>query len=169
MNLFETTPKNERHFYGIFWISIVAGIFSALVKSGFETIIPPRTPSTMPPPEVLLEKLGCNVNEMTYTWLDNVINWGGNGVHILFSVVMAFVYCYAVEVFRHARMLHGIIFGIGVSVFAHGLVVPLLGLGGWVWFSGPEGLISEFIGTGFWIWSMEAVRANIRYKFYKLH
>ncbi|MGW1371757.1 DUF1440 domain-containing protein, partial [Providencia hangzhouensis] len=53
--------------------------------------------------------------------------------------------------------------GIGVSVFAHGLVVPLLGLSGWLWTAGYQALISEFVGTAFWIWSIEAIRQNLRY------
>ncbi|EEG87794.1 hypothetical protein PROPEN_00002 [Proteus penneri ATCC 35198] len=40
-------------------------------------------------------------------------------------------------------------FGIGVSVFAHGLVVPLLGLSSWLWTAGYQALVSEFVGTAF--------------------
>lgn len=58
--------KSARHVVLAIYIGIIAGIMSALVKSGFEGIIPPRTPETMPPPEVLLTKLGYNVSTMTY-------------------------------------------------------------------------------------------------------
>lgn len=162
-NVFELTKKNTRHVSLAIYIGVIAGIFSALVKSGFETILPPRTAETMPPPVVLLEKLGINIDPMTYHWMDYSLNWGGNGVHIIFSIVIAIIYCVIAEYLPKVKMLHGIIFGIGVSVFAHGLVVPLLGLSGWLWVAGPEALISEFVGTAFWIWSIEAIRQNLRY------
>ena len=163
--LFQFTQKGSRHVVLAIYIGIIAGIMSALVKSGFEGIIPPRTPETMPPPEVLLTKLGYNVSTMTYEWLGTTINWGGNGVHILFSIVMALIYCVTAEFLPRVKLLHGILFGIGVSVLAHGLVVLLLGLSGWLWVAGPEALFSEFVGTGFWIWTIEAVRQNIRQSF----
>lgn len=164
INLFKMSNRKDRHVLTMIYVGIIAGIISALVKSGFETLIPPRTLETTPPPVVLLEKLGVNVSAMDYHWLGHTINWGGNGVHILFSVVIAIIYCVVCEYFVKAKMLHGIIFGIAVSVFAHGLVVPLLGLSGWLWLAGPEALISEFIGTAFWIWSIEAIRTDLRYR-----
>ena len=104
---------------------------------------------------------------MTYQWMDYTINWGGNGIHILFSTIIAIIYCVLNEYFTKANLLHGILFGIGVSIFAHGLVVPLLGLSGWLWTAGAEAIISEFIGTAFWIWTIEAIRQNLRNSFIK--
>ena len=163
MNLFEMRSPNTRSICIAIYIGIVAGIISAFVKSGFEDIFPPRTSVTTPPPVVLLEKLGLNIDSMTYQWMDYTINWGGNGVHILFSVGVAVVYCVLNEYFIKARLLHGIAFGIGVSVFAHGFIVPLFGLSHWLWLSGYEAIISEFVGTGFWIWTIEAIRQNLRF------
>ncbi len=163
--LFQLTNKKDRHVYFIIYAAIIAGIISALVKSGFEGLIPPRTLETVPPPMVLLDKLGFHVDAMTYHWMGYTINWGGNGVHILFSIVMAIIYCVIAEYLPKVRMLHGIIFGIAVSVLAHGFVVPLLGLSGWLWEAGTEALISEFVGTGFWIWTIEAIRQNMRSEF----
>ncbi|WP_026014232.1 YagU family protein [Pseudomonas psychrophila] len=162
LNLFAERPVNDRRMTLALFAGVVAGIISALVKSGFETLIPPRTLSTTPPPVVLLEKLGVNVDALTYDWMGYSINWGGNGVHILFSITIAIIYCLAVERFPRANLLHGIVFGIGVSVLAHGLVVPLMGLSGWLWIAGPQALISEFVGTAFWIWTIEAVRRDLR-------
>ena len=98
---------------------------------------------------------------MTYHWMGYDINWGGNGVHILFSVVVAVLYCVLVEYLPRIRLLHGIAFGVGVSVLAHGFIVPLTGLSGWLWTAGTQALISEFAGTAFWIWSIEAVRKDM--------
>ena len=77
-------------------------------------------------------------------------------------MVIAVIYCVVVEFLPRANILHGIVFGVGVSVFAHGLVVPLMGLSGWLWSAGPQALISEFVGTAFWIWTIEAVRRDLR-------
>lgn len=73
--LLAVRPKSERNIELAIWAGIVAGVISALVKSGFETLIPPRTLSTTPPPVVLLEKLGFNVDLMTYEWMGYSINW----------------------------------------------------------------------------------------------
>lgn len=146
INLFELRNKTDRHISTAVLIGIIAGIFSALVKSGFETLFPPRTLDTTPSPIVLLDKLGVNVDMIIYHWMGYSINWGGNGVHILFSIVIAILYCLVIEYLPRARLLHDIAFGIGVSILAHGLVVPLLGLsGGWLWSAGPEAIISEFV------------------------
>lgn len=160
--LFDTRPANERNVSFAILIGIVAGIISAFVKSGFESVLPPRTAETLPPPVVLLDKLGVHTDSMIYHWMGYDINWGGNGVHILFSIVIAIFYCVLAEYLPKTRILHGIVFGVGVSVLAHGLVVPLLGLSGWLWTAGAQALISEFVGTAFWIWSIEAVRNDMR-------
>lgn len=154
--------KQERHYISAIFIGIIAGIISALVKSGFEDLFPARAPYVTPPPVVLLEKFGVDVSAMNYDWLGTTINWGGNGIHILFSIVVAVIYCVIVEYFPKSRLFHGVFFGIGVSVFAHGLIVPLLGLSGWLWTAGAEPIISEFVGTAFWIWSIEAIRQDLR-------
>ncbi len=58
IDLFKLTKKSSRHICIAIYVGIIAGIFSALVKSGFEGLIPPRTLETTPPPIVLLESLG---------------------------------------------------------------------------------------------------------------
>ncbi|KTT49008.1 membrane protein [Pseudomonas oryzihabitans] len=150
-SLFDTRPASERDVPFAILIGIVAGIISAFVKSGFESVLPPRSAETPPPPVVLLHKLGISTDSLTYHWLGYDINWGGNGVHILFSIFVAILYCVLAEYLPKTRILHGIVFGVGVSVFAHGFVVPLLGLSAWLWTAGAQALISEFVGTAFWI------------------
>lgn len=86
----------------------------------------------------------------------------GTGISIIFTLTITIIYCAAVECFPRASLLHGIVFGGGVSVLVHGLVVPLMGLSGWLWIAGLQDLISEFVGTVFWIWTIEAVRRDLR-------
>lgn len=103
-NLLAERPVKDRRIWLALFAGVVAGIISAL------------------------EKLGFNVDVMTYEWMGYSINWGVNGVHILFSMTIAIIYCLAVERFPRANLLHGIAVGVGVSVLVHGLVVPLMGL-----------------------------------------
>src|SRR5690606_10424900 len=79
------------------FVGIISGFISALVKSGVEDLLPPRMPDAIPPPIGLLELLGFDGAGMTYQFMDQTINWGGNGVHILFSIVIAVVYCVATK------------------------------------------------------------------------
>ncbi|SUC18464.1 phage membrane protein [Proteus mirabilis] len=56
IDLFKLTKKSSRHIGIAIYVGIIAGIFSALVKSGFEDLIPPRTLETTPPPVRLTRK-----------------------------------------------------------------------------------------------------------------
>lgn len=144
------------------WIGIVAGFFSALVKSGIETLLVPRPPSAVPPPIRLLELFGADANAMVYTFNDTVVNWGGNGVHILFSMVMAIVYCFLVRACPKVGAWWGIPFSwVVATIGAHCIVLPLIGAGPMPWNIGTDGFISEFIGTAIWIWTIECVRRSL--------
>ncbi len=77
---------------------IWAGFLSAMVRSGVETLLPPRPPGAVPPPIGLLNLMGFDAGSMNYAFNQAAVNWGGNGVHILFSMVMAFVYVRLMEV-----------------------------------------------------------------------
>lgn len=112
-HFFQHSKPASRRLLLATYIGVIAGIISALVKSGFEDLIPPRMATTTPPPIVLLEKLGLDVHNMTYEWLGYTINWGGNGVHILFSIAIAVFYCLAIEYLPRIKLWHGIAFGLG--------------------------------------------------------
>ncbi|WP_171962816.1 DUF1440 domain-containing protein [Bordetella trematum] len=141
------------------WVGIVAGFFSALVKSGIETLLVPRPPSAVPPPIRLLELMGADANNMVYTFNLTAVNWGGNGVHILFSIVMAIVYCFLVRACSKVATWWGIPFAwVTATIGAHCIVLPLIGAGPVPWEIGTDGFISEIIGTAIWIWTIECVR-----------
>ena len=142
------------------WISagIAAGIVSALVKSGVETLLPPRLPDVTPPPISLLEKMGLDASSMVYTFSDQIVNWGGNGVHILFSIVIALVYCLLASKTQLVTLWHGLPFGWIMAFGAHGIVLPAMGISPEVWDILPQGAISEVVGTTFWMWTIECVR-----------
>lgn len=140
-------------------IGIVAGFISAMVKSGVETILPPRPPSAVPPPIGLLDLMGFDAASMNYVFNETTVNWGGNGVHILFSMVMALIFAWLVEKFPRVGMWWGAPFAwITATLGAHCIVLPIIGIGPHPWDIGTDGLISEFVGTAIWIWTIEVVR-----------
>lgn len=144
---------------GMIFIGIVAGFISAMVKSGVETILPPRPPSAVPPPIGLLELFGFDASAMNYTFNQTVVNWGGNGVHILFSMVIALVYVWLITRCAKVATWWGIPFAwVTATIGAHCIVLPLLGIGPVPWEIGTDGFISEFVGTAIWIWTIECVR-----------
>lgn len=59
-------------------------------------------------------------------------------------------------------MLQGIVFGLGVAIVAHGIILPTFGLSAPVWDLPAEAFLSEFVGTVFWIWTIEVFRQNLR-------
>ena len=137
---------------------IVGGFISAMVKSGTEDIMPPRLPDVIPPPIQMLNAMGFHASQMNYTYSEQAINWGGNGVHIIFSIVIAVVYCFLVRINKVFAIWAGIPFGIILAFGAHSLVLPMLGIGKDVIFGPAEGLISELFGTILWIWTIECFR-----------
>ena len=160
-DLFQTTPPNQRRYGLVIVIGIIAGILSALVKSGVETLLPPRDPDVIAPPVKLLMELGVNVQHEVYTYSEQVVNWGGNGVHILFSIVCAVIYCFASEIFPKVRLLQGLVFGYIAAFSAHGFILPALNLATPLWDAGTDGIISEVVGTGLWAWSIEITRGYL--------
>lgn len=159
MHAWKSTQQPSTPFGRLLVIGLVSGFISAMVKSGVETILPPRPPSAVPPPIGLLELMGFDAGSMNYMFNQTVVNWGGNGVHILFSMVMAFVFCWLVERCPKVGAWWGIPFGwVMATIGAHCIVLPLLGVGPLPWHIGLDGFISEFVGTAIWIWTIECVR-----------
>ncbi|MBO1114261.1 DUF1440 domain-containing protein [Bordetella petrii] len=73
-------------------VGIVAGFVSALVKSSVETVLPPRPPTAVQPRIGLLDMMGIDAASVNYVFNQTAVNWGGNGFHILFSLVIVVVY-----------------------------------------------------------------------------
>ena len=162
MNLAASTCKpSSNALQCLLGAGVVAGVISALVKSGVETLLPPRLPNVTPPPIGLLEKMGFDAQGMVYTFSDQVVNWGGNGVHVLFSVVIAVVYCLLASRCDKVTMWFGLPFGWVMAFGAHGMVLPLMGIGPMVWNIPLDGAISGVVGTTIWMWTIECVRRQM--------
>lgn len=144
------------------WVLLIAGIvggfISAMVKSGTEDIMPPRLPGVIPPPIQMLDAMGLHADKMNYMYSAQAINWGGNGVHIIFSIVIAVIYCFLVRCKKVFGVWAGIPFGIIIAFGAHSFVLPLLGIGQNVFLGPVEGWVSELFGTILWMWTIECFR-----------
>ncbi|RIY32644.1 hypothetical protein CJP74_03945 [Psittacicella melopsittaci] len=159
MNLFQMTKPSQRRFLLMFVIAIVAGILSAFVKDGWESTFPPRGVHDVPPPVLFLEVFGVDVSTKTYTILGVTGNWAATLTHLVFSIVMAEIYCLLAEVLPKVRLLKGAVYGYIAALSAHYVVLPMLGLPRE--FSIP-GFLSELGGTFLWIWTIEVFRAYMR-------
>lgn len=161
-SLFQRTKGNDRNYWVAIVIGIISGIMSALVKSGAEAILPPRTPMSVAPPIALLDEIGINTTKTIYTFSENMINWSGSLLHILFSIGVALIYCVLAEVFPKIKLWQGLAFGLLVAVLFHGLMLPLLGLSITVWALPGDEIISELISTLLWAWTIEVFRRDLR-------
>lgn len=137
---------------------IAGGFISAMVKSGTEDILPPRLPNVIPPPIQMLNTLGFHADKMNYLYSEQPVNWGGNGIHIVFSIVIAIIYCFLVRWNKVIAVWAGIPFGLIVALGFHGVMLPLLGFGHNIFFGPAESLISEVFGSVLWIWTIECFR-----------
>lgn len=162
MTLFQRTRADTRNYGVAVLVGIIGGILSAFVKSGTEGILPPRLPGVTPPPVELLQELGVNLQNMVYTYSDQVINWGGNGVHILFSIVFGVIYCVIAEIFPKVKLGQGLVFALLVVIAFHGICLPVLNLSPAVWNLSADEIYSELIGTCLWMWTIEIVRRDLR-------
>lgn len=155
-NLFHSDKRALGTLVGV---GIVAGVISGLVKSGVETLLPPRLPTAVPPPIELLNMMGFDAASMNYVFNQTSVNWGGNGVHILFSIVIAVVYVWLAERCSKVTFAWGVPFGwITATIGAHCIVLPLMGAEPPLWDTGTAAVISEVVGTAIWIWTIECVR-----------
>lgn len=139
-------------------IGALAGLIGGFTKSGVESVLPPRLPDAVPPPIGLLDMMGFDANAMTYTYLEQSVNWGGNGVHLLFSIGAGAVYCVLASRIKLVTLLNGIVFGLIIGLGAHCIILPLMGLGLAPWKMGFEEYMSEIISSSIWIWTIDAVR-----------
>jgi Predicted periplasmic/secreted protein len=167
VNLFKTTPRNKRHYGLAVFLGVITGIISAFVKSGTEEILPPRTPDRIAPPVQMLNDMGIDWHKLVYSYSEQLVYWGGNAIHIIFSIVAAIIYCVIAEVFQKVTMLQGIIFGILFAFICHGIALPVLGLSPNLSQLPLDEIVSEVLGTCLWIWTIELLRTAIRCRMYE--
>lgn len=157
-----TTPKSKRHYFLSIIIGLIGGIMSGIVKLGWEVMFPPRTIERMTPPQVLLERIGIHVENMTYQFSGYTLNYGNFIIHFSFSIVCAIFYCYVAEIWPKIKLWQGCAMGLVLWFGAHILIMPLMGLT-------PPALdlpfdeqISEIFGHIAWMWTIEIFRRDLR-------
>ncbi|MDF7676881.1 DUF1440 domain-containing protein [Neisseriaceae bacterium ESL0693] len=161
-NLFVRTRPSTRNYGVALLVGIIGGIMSGFVKSGTEGILPPRTADRIAPPIQLLQDMGIDLHQMVYTYSGQLLNWGGSGIHIVFSVVAAVIYCVAAEIFPKIKLWQGLAFGIVVMLASHGILLPVMHLSPPVWQLPVDEIISELLGTLLWMWTIEIFRRDLR-------
>lgn len=152
----------------LIWGTLVGGFISALVKWGSEVNMPPRPIGEVSPPGAHIDAwqswLGFNSHSLDYVYQGHTIGGVVSLYHWLFSFAFAFVYVFLSAYMPRVRMYFGAIFGILVTIWAHGFMIPLLGFRnpsynegqvGWLWNLNGYELFSEFIGHIYWSFSIE--------------
>lgn len=147
-------------------IGVLAGIFSGIVKFGWEVPFPPRTPerNMTNPPQALLELFGLppEVTHQTYSWLGNDLPWMSFMVHFAFAIFFGVLYCVIAEYWPKITLWQGMAFGIVVDIAFHAIIMPLMGIVPAPWLQPSGELISELFGHMIWLWSIELVRHDLR-------
>ena len=165
---FITAPA-RRHVGLSIWIGILTGIIGAIAKWGCEVPFPPRDPnafwpldaaSRVTPPKVLLDML--HVPDASYTFSGVQLPVDVFFVHVLFSIVFGIMYCVIAEYWPRIKMWQGTVFGFFVYLFAHVIVMPLMGLVPPLSQIPFDEQLSEFFGHLWWLWIMEVARRDLR-------
>lgn len=148
------------------WVGIIAGIFSGIVKFGWEVPFPPRTPerNATNPPQALWELLGMSpeTSHATYSYLGNELPYWSFVIHFAFAIFFAVLYCLVAEYWPAIKMWQGAVFGVVLYVAFHVVLMPAMGLVPAPWNQPFGEHFSEFFGHIVWMWSIEIVRRDLR-------
>ncbi|EBJ5095183.1 DUF1440 domain-containing protein [Salmonella enterica] len=164
VDLLKVTPRDKRYYGVAVFSGVITGVISAFVKSGTEAILPPRTPDRIAPPVQMLNDFWIDWHKLVYSYSEQMVYWGGNAIHIIFSIVAAIIYCIIAEIFPRVTMCQGIVFGILFAIICHGIALPVLGLSPNLAQLPLDEIVSEIVGTCLWIWTIELLRIALRSK-----
>ena len=171
-SLLQKTEPARRNVKVAALVGVIGGVFSAIVKFGWEVPFPPRTPerNATNPPQTMLEWFGMSPEQshttVSFNLNDNLPIYSFI-IHFSFAIVFALLYCIAAEYFPKIKLWQGAAFGLLVWIGAHVVFMPLLG---WVpspfpWVAGGQTWsehFSEALGHVVWLWSIEIVRRDLR-------
>lgn len=157
-----TTKKSSRRYGLALFVGVVAGLASGVVKLGWEVMFPPRVPKRVTPPQVLLEKAGVNVKDMTYTFSGHKMNYGNFIVHFGFSIATVALYSLAAEIWPKSKLGQGSAAGLAYWAGAHLAIMPMMGLTPRASDLPRDEQISEIFGHMAWLWTAEVFRRDLR-------
>lgn len=102
-----TDPARRRYRVAAL-VGLIAGLFSAVVKFGWEVPFPPRTPArnATNPPQELLQQLGVSpeTSHATVGFNGNELPIYSFAVHFGFAVFFALLYCLAAERYPQIKL-----------------------------------------------------------------
>ncbi|MBZ7987112.1 YagU family protein [Campylobacter canadensis] len=163
----------KKNTFVIVVIGIIAGIFSGIVKWGWEVPFPPRNPNVAwpvdalertTPPKIFLEQLNLPT-DWVYTFSGVELPLSIFIVHISFAIVFAVFYCLLAERYAKVTMCYGAVFGIVVDILAHVIVMPLIKEVPPLAQIPFDEHLSEFFGHIIWLYSIEIVRRDLKVQF----
>lgn len=142
-----------------------AGIFSGLVKLGWENILPPRTAErdSTNPPQKLLQQFGIpeKITHATYTYSGHKMPWVSYLMHFGFSTSFAIIYEVLSQNRRYLRVGSGAIFGLTIWVAFHIGIMPMMKTVPSPSDQPTEEHISEALGHIAWMWTNDIVGREI--------
>lgn len=163
---FSITEKSRRNYKVAALAGLVGGVFSAIVKFGWEVPFPPRTPerNATNPPQELLQQMGFS-EEMTHT----TVVFNGNElpiysfvIHFSFAIFFGLLYCLLAEKYPKIKLWQGTLFGLFLWIAFHVVIMPAMGTVPVPWDQPFEEHFSEALGHMIWMWSIEIVRRDLR-------
>ena len=163
----KTVPENRR--YGIaLWAGFCGGNVASFVKWGTENPFPPRMPDRAVPPAEMLHDVGLSTANMAYHYSAHLVNWGVAGIHHLFSIIFALLYCVMAEYLPCVALWQGAAFALVVTIVFHGILLPSFHWAPAIWNLPSDEIFSELFGHIVWMWTIEIFRRDIRNRLTKM-
>lgn len=164
--MLQITDPARRRFKVATFVGFIAGVFSAIVKFGWEVPFPPRTPerNAVNPPQTLLEQLGLptSISRATVEFNGWDLPISSFVVHFGFAIAVGLIYCLVAEVWPMIKLWQAAAFGLVVWIFFHILLMPAMGTVPAPWDQPWQEHFSEALGHVVWMWSIEIVRRDLR-------
>lgn len=152
----------NRNYKAAFLAGFLGGNIASFVKSGVEVFFPARLTDRVAPPIQLINDLGFQAKDMIYSFSNHILNWGGLGIHHLFSLCFSIFYCGIAEIFPLVKLWQGLAFALFITVLFHVIILPLCGWSPAVWHLPGDEIFSESLGHVAWMWTIEIFRRDIR-------
>ncbi|XWO13857.1 Inner membrane protein [Candidatus Hepatincola sp. Pdp] len=160
--------KEKKNLQILIWGTIIGGLTSSFIKWGAEVIMPPRIPGEISPPAAHIDSwlgwVGINQHSLDYVYQGTTILGAVSIYHVLFCVFCTFFYVFISAYCPKIRALYGAVYGIIITLLAHGLMIPIFGLRnpiynpgkvGWLWNLNGYELWAETVGHILWGVSLE--------------
>ncbi len=143
----------------------IAGVFSGLVKLGWESVLPPRTPErdAVNPPQHLMEQVGVpeKIRNASYTYSDQKMPIAGFLIHFGFSTSFAVLYSVAGHYLPFIKAGKGALFGLSIWSAFHLGVMPAMGTVPEAKDQPAEEHISEALGHVVWMHANDFISDSI--------